>query len=118
MDQKQVRHYCLDKPGTTAEFPFGPEAEVFKVAGKMFALVMKDSVPLRMNLKCDPVRAEMLRQTYDAVQPGYHMNKQHWNTVIDDGTVPEDEILDLIDHSYDLVVQGLARAARARLQRG
>ena len=75
MDRNALRDYCLSQKAATSEFPFGPEAEVFKVLGKMFALIPVDANPQSVSLKCDPVLAEMLRQTYEAVTPGYHMNK-------------------------------------------
>ena len=111
-----IHDYCLQKNGTTAEFPFGPETMVFKVMGKMFALCSPDDNPLKINLKCDPELAVTLRNHYTAVQPGYHMNKEHWNTVTLDGSLPDDETLGLIDHSYALVVKGLRKADRARLE--
>jgi predicted DNA-binding protein (MmcQ/YjbR family) len=115
MDRDTLRDYCLSKRSSTAEFPFGPEVEVLKVMGKMFALIPVITDPLTISLKCDPIRAEMLRQTYAAVQPGYHLSKRHWNTVTSDGTMPEDEILELIDHSYELVILGLKKADREKL---
>ncbi|PJF41634.1 MAG: MmcQ-like protein [Phototrophicales bacterium] len=114
MNRDSLRAYCLDKKGADAEFPFGPEAEVFKVMGKMFALIPVDA-PWRITLKCDPTLAEMQRQTYDAVKPGYHMNKRHWNTVSVDGSIPDDELLEMIDHSYDLVVKSLKKKDRQQL---
>jgi predicted DNA-binding protein (MmcQ/YjbR family) len=117
MDRLMLRDYCLAKPGSAAEFPFGPDAEVFKVVGKMFALVPVTASSLTISLKCDPTLAEMLRQTYSAVRPGYHMNKRHWNTVTVDGSIPIDELLEMIDHSYELVVRGLPRVVRERLAR-
>ncbi len=114
MDRAALRDYCLSKAGTTAEFPFGPDAEVFKVIGKMFALIPTDA-PLSISLKCDPALAEILRQTYPAVIPGYHLSKKHWNTVSVDGSVPQDEVLEMIDHSYELVVKGLKKAEREKL---
>ena len=113
-----LREYLLAKAGTTEEQPFGPDALVFKVVGKMFALVAWRQHPLRISLKCEPPLAEMLRTTYRAVQPGYHLNKRHWNTVILDGSVPADEVAEMIDRSYRLVVKGLTKAARETLQRG
>ena len=88
---------------------------VYKVVGKMFALVPLDADPLAISLKCEPGQALLLRDVYPAVQPGYHMNKTHWNTVTLDGTIPEPEIWGMIDDSYDLVVAGLSRAQRAAL---
>ena len=114
MDRAALRDYCLSKAGTTAEFPFGPGAEVLKVMGKMFAIVPEDA-PLTISLKCDPALAEILRQTYPAVIPGYHLSKKHWNTVSIDGSVPEDEVLEMVDHSYELVVKGLKKVEREKL---
>ena len=113
-----LRAYLLAKAGTTEEQPFGPEALVFKVLGKMFALVAWQATPLSISLKCDPHLAEMLRTTYAAVQPGYHLNKRHWNTLILDGSIPPEEITEMIDASYKLVVKGLKKADRERLQQG
>ncbi len=116
MERDALRDYCLSKKGTTAEFPFGPDAEVFKVMGKMFALIPTDAAPPTISLKCDPALAEILRQTYPAVIPGYHLNKKHWNTVAVDGSVPEDEVLEMIDHSYEQVVRGLKKSERDKLE--
>jgi predicted DNA-binding protein (MmcQ/YjbR family) len=113
----QVIAACLGKLGAVEDYPFGDGAAVFKVAGKMFALVPLGDPPGSVSLKCDPHRAVWLRRQYTAITAGYHLNKQHWNTIELDGSVPADELLDLIDHSYDLVVAGLTRAARARLPR-
>ena len=118
MDYHAVRAYCAGKPGTVEDFPFGPDTLVFKVKGKMFALMgaaPQQDGPSTINLKCDPELAEVLRQTFAAVTPGYHMNKRHWNTVVLDGTVPEPDLLDMIDNSYALVVKGLKRADREEL---
>ncbi|CAN5524398.1 MmcQ/YjbR family DNA-binding protein [soil metagenome] len=113
-----LRDYCIGKPGATESFPFGDSALVFKVAGKMFALLTPDDLPPSINLKCDPERALMLREQYEAVQPGYHMNKRHWNTILMDGTVPRPEVFALIDHSYELVVASLTKAGHEGLERG
>ena len=115
MDFVTVQAYLLNKKGTTEERPFGPDALVYKVMGKMFALIGEGSAPLRISLKCDPDEALALRDMYTAVAPGYHLNKKHWNTVTADDTIPTDEIWRMIDHSYDLVVQGLTRKAQAQL---
>ena len=109
MEFEILLKYLLDKPGVTEDFPFGPSAMVFKVKGKMFALIAVHEMPLRINLKCDPELARHLRAAYDAVQPGYHMNKKHWNTVTIDGSLPDEEILTMIDDSYDLVSKKLGR---------
>lgn len=110
-----LRDYCIAKPGATEGFPFGESALVLKVAGKMFALIGMDEMPTTVNLKCDPERALELRDRYEAVRPGYHMNKRHWNTVTLDGSIERAEVLALVDHSYELVVAGLPRAAREAL---
>ena len=115
MNPTQLRFYLLSKKGTTEELPFGPGALVYKVVGKMFALVAEDADPLTVSLKCEPGQALFLRDLYPAVRPGYHMNKTHWNTVTLDGSIPEPEIWGMIDDSYDLVVAGLSRAQRAAL---
>ncbi len=109
MDFETLRKYLLAKPRATEEFPFGPSAMVFKVKGKMFALIAVEKTPLRINLKCDPELALHLRAAYSAVQPGYHMNKKHWNTIIIDGSLPDKEIVTMIDDSYGLVVKGLGK---------
>src|SRR6476659_1727638 len=104
MDLADFREYCLRKPGASEETPFGPDVLVFKVGGKIFALASLDEVPPRVNLKCDPERALDLRDRYEEVQPGYHMNKKHWNTIELGGRIPDPELRSLIDHSYQLVV--------------
>jgi predicted DNA-binding protein (MmcQ/YjbR family) len=106
---EEFREYCLTKPNATEGTPFGEETLVFKVGGKMFALASLDAVPPRVNLKCDPERALDLRDRYEEVQPGYHMNKKHWNTVELSGGVPEVELREMVDHSYDLVVARLPK---------
>jgi predicted DNA-binding protein (MmcQ/YjbR family) len=106
---------CLAKPGSAEDYPFGDEVAVFKVAGRMFALVSLGPPPGSVSLKCDPNLAAGLRARYPAITPGYHLNKRHWNTVALDGSVPDEELLDLIDHSYDLVVAGLTTAERNEL---
>jgi predicted DNA-binding protein (MmcQ/YjbR family) len=106
---------CGAKPGAVEDYPFGDDAAVFKVAGKMFALVSLGPPPGSVSLKCDPDVAVELRGQYVAITAGYHLNKRHWNTVTLDGSVPEEELLELIDHSYELVVAGLTRAERKEL---
>ena len=96
-------------------FPFGETVAVFKVSGRMFALVTLEAEPCQISLKCDPGFATLLREQYAAVTAGYHLNKRHWNTVTLDGSVPGDELGAWIDDSYELVVAGLSRAERARL---
>jgi predicted DNA-binding protein (MmcQ/YjbR family) len=110
-----LRQYCLNKPGAYEDYPFGPEPAVFKVGSKMFALLNETVGQAVISLKCDPGLSDLFRQQYAAVQPGYHLNKKHWNTVVLDGTVPDSEILWMIDHSYELVVKSLPKTERERL---
>jgi predicted DNA-binding protein (MmcQ/YjbR family) len=117
MNIEQIREYCLKKKGVTEEFPFDEETLVFKVAGKIFLLTSLESIPLQINLKCDPEKAVELREEYEAVQPGYHMNKKHWNTIIFDGTVPVKKILEWIDNSYNLVMSGLKQSDLKKLKK-
>jgi predicted DNA-binding protein (MmcQ/YjbR family) len=112
---ESFRDYCLSKPAAMESTPFGPDNIVFKVEGKMFALLALDEVPTAVNLKCDPDRALELRDRYEQVQAGYHMNKKHWNTVVLDGVIPEKEIRKMIDDSYELVVRSLPKAKREKL---
>jgi predicted DNA-binding protein (MmcQ/YjbR family) len=119
MDLAQFCEYCLRKPYATESTPFGPDVLVFKVRDKMFALAALDEVPTRVNLKCDPDLALELRDRYEQVTPGYHMNKRHWNTVEIEVGIPDVELRKMIDHSYDLVVKSLPKstakvAARSR----
>lgn len=112
---EDLRTYCLDKKAAKEDFPFGPGALVIKVATRMFALISIDEEPIRINLKCNPVLAGMLRNKYPSVLPGYHMNKEHWNTVIIDGTIPEKEIRFMIDHSYEEVVKKLSQKVKEEI---
>jgi predicted DNA-binding protein (MmcQ/YjbR family) len=102
MNIETLREYCISKDDVTEGFPFGEDTLVFKVKGKIFALANLDS-DLSVNLKCDPSFAIELREKYNSVSPGYHMNKKHWNTVLLDGSVPDMDIFSWIDHSYSLV---------------
>ena len=113
MNIESLRNYCMEKPGVTEEFPFDEQTLVFKVGGKMFALCDVEYFE-GVNLKCDPERAVELREKYDGIQPGYHMNKKHWNTVLAD-LVPDKLILELVDHSYELVVESLPKKDRETL---
>lgn len=115
MELSELVAYLLSKRGATEETPFGPEALVYKVMGKMFALVAWENEPLTITLKCEPGQALFLRDVYAAVKPGYHMNKTHWNTITLDDTIPHAEFLGMIDDSYDLVVKSLTRAQRDAL---
>ncbi len=109
MDGSTFRGHCMALPGVTEGLPFGEDVLVFKVGGKMFALLVLKASPLRVNLKCDPDRAIMLRQQHSGVLPGYHMSKVHWNTVIQDGSVDDAMLLELMHHSYELIVAGLPK---------
>lgn len=115
MEYENLEKYLLAKNGSRKNFPFGPEAAVFKVADKMFALVAWPEEPLRITLKCHPDEADFLRARFAAIAPGYYMNKKHWNTVTLDDSIPEDLLLDLIDTSYALVVKGLTKSERQKL---
>ncbi len=112
MNLEELRADLLSRPCAVEDFPFDTVTLVVKVSGKMFALVGTKDLPLRLNLKCEPEKAVVLREYYDSVLPGYHMNKRHWNTVVLDGSIPDDEILSMIDDSYALVVAGLPRSKR------
>ena len=104
MNIEILREYVIQKPSVTEGFPFGDSTIVFKVNGKVFLLVSLDSDPLQFNVKCDPEKAIELREDYPGtVLPGYHMNKKHWNTIIVDGTLSKKQILEMVDHSYELV---------------
>lgn len=102
MDIERFRSYCLAKPGASEDLPFGPDTLVFRVKGKIFALCDVNEFD-GINLKCDPEKAVDLRERHEGITPGYHMNKKHWNTVATDGRVPDKLILELADHSYELV---------------
>lgn len=111
MTLEDLQAYCAEKAGVTWDTPFGPDVLVFRVMGKMFALAPIGLFDT-LNLKCDPERAVELRERYEGVTPGYHMNKQHWNTVDTTGSVPEKLIRELVDHSYDLVKASLPKKVR------
>jgi predicted DNA-binding protein (MmcQ/YjbR family) len=118
MDWDDVRQYCMTQKGATEDYPFDAYTLVIKVGGKMFALLgspPKEDSAGSVNLKCDPEWALILRANYPSVTAGYHMNKQHWNTVILDGSIPDDEVIEMIDHSYQLVVKSLTKRARQDL---
>lgn len=115
MNIESLQVYCLSKPGVTEEFPSGEQTMVYKVMGKIFALTSLDSTPLSINLKCDPEKAIQLREEYDCVLPGFHMNKKHWNTVIADGSVKDAVLKEWINHSYDLVVSSLPRKIKEQM---
>ncbi|NMI03722.1 MmcQ/YjbR family DNA-binding protein [Paenibacillus sp. SZ31] len=107
--------YSLKKKGAIKDYPFGPNPVAMKVAGKMFALIFENEENCRLNLKCDPIIAENLREQHEAVQPGYHMNKKHWNTITLDGSLSDEDVYVMIDHSYELVVKSLPKSVRESL---
>jgi predicted DNA-binding protein (MmcQ/YjbR family) len=115
MNARQLRAHCLSFNEAAETFPFGPRTSVFKVAGKMFALTNLKGSPLSVSVKCEPALAEQLREMHPAVRPGYHLNKRHWNTVVLDGSLPDQMVRDMIEDSFDLVVSALPRATRERL---
>jgi predicted DNA-binding protein (MmcQ/YjbR family) len=116
MIEPDIQSYCLQKTGATLDYPFGPEPAVFKVLGKMFALSDFIRPVPWLSLKCNPDWALALRDIYPAVKPGYHLNKEHWNTVELDGSISDGEVFRFIDHSYDLVVKSLKKGDRERLK--
>lgn len=118
MDAEFIQDYCLQKYGVTEGFPFGNETLVFKVKEKIFLLLSLSAQPLQFNAKCDPAEAIELREQYDAVKPGYHMNKKMWNTVVIDGSIPAAVLKKMIDDSYQLVVQSLPKKLQAEINAG
>ncbi|MFY9784050.1 MAG: MmcQ/YjbR family DNA-binding protein [Acidimicrobiales bacterium] len=115
MKPEEIALYLLKYPQTSEEQPFGPNADVYKVAGKMFAILSPEDTPPSISLKCDPVIAMELREEYEAVLPGYHLNKVHWNTVMLDDSIPDSELKKMISHSYEQVVNGLSKSLRLSL---
>lgn len=111
MNHKELEEYILSFPNTWLDYPFGEGTSVYKIGhketgeGKMFALIADESKPLRVSLKCDPVLAETLREKYESVQPGYHLNKKHWNTLLLTGQLDDEEVKDLVRLSYQLVTE-------------
>lgn len=116
MNLETLRDYCLKLPGVTEELPFGPDTLVFKVLGKVFLLTPLDTPQHQFNAKCDPEKAEELREKYPDVKPGYHMNKKHWNTVYVTGSIPSEELFSWVKDSYDLVVASLPKKAQQELK--
>ena len=112
MDRDELLAVLSGMPEAVEDYPFGDEVAVFKVGGRMFALVSLEDDPGVVNLKCDPALALQLRQQYAAVRPGYHQNKRHWNSVDLDGSLDDDELREMVEHSYELVVRSLPRKAR------
>jgi predicted DNA-binding protein (MmcQ/YjbR family) len=116
MTRDEVMVACLAYPGAVEDYPFGDEVAVFRIGGRMFALVALVGEPGSVNLKCEPDLALELRHQHAAVRPGYHQDKRHWNTVDLDGSIADEELLDMIGHSYELVVNKLPRRRRAALE--
>lgn len=116
MHLEDIRSYCLLKKGVTEDFPFDEETLVFKVMGKMFLLTNINEPEISINVKCDPETAIELREKYESVQPGYHMNKKYWNTVNYNVEFSKKEFLKMIDHSYDEVVKGMTKKLREELE--
>jgi len=115
MNIETLREYCLSKKAVTEDFPFGEDTLVFRVLNKIFLLISLSSNPLQFNAKCDPDKAIELRDQYDVVQPGYHMNKKHWNTIIMNGSLSNAQLKEMIDDSYNLIVQSLPKKERENL---
>lgn len=116
MDIKRAVQYCLSKKGAEETYPFDEETCVFKVGGKMFGLVYERDGDTGLNLKCDPELSLVLRQQYAGVFPGYHMNKKHWNTILFDSDVPDDEVYRFIDISYDIVFGKLTKKVQKEIE--
>ncbi len=112
MNIETLRSVCLAYENTSEELPFGPDTLVFKVFGKMFVAVGLNSHPLSINLKCDPEYALELRASHSSITPGYHMNKMHWNTIVLDNSLNQKLILELIKHSYEIVLKGVPKSKR------
>jgi len=114
MDIVYLRDYCLSKPGVTEDTPFDETTLCFRVGGKIFALTDIDDFQ-SVNLKCNPERAVELRELHDGILPGYHMNKKHWNTVLCNGSVNDKLILEMVDHSYELILKSLPKKQQAEI---
>ena len=117
MNIEELRNYCLSKNGVEESFPFGPDTLVFKVGGKLFLLTGLDTNSLQFNAKCEPAKAIELREKYSAIIPGYHMNKKHWNSVICDGSMSKKLIFELIDDSYNLVINSLSKKMKESIEK-
>ncbi|PLY06085.1 MAG: MmcQ-like protein [Arcobacter sp.] len=118
MDLKTLEKILLSKSSSTKEFPFGDDVTVFKVKNKMFALYKINDNPLHLNLKCNPNDAIAYRDIYKCVTPGYHMNKKHWNTIILDGTMEDEILIEMINDSYELVVSKLTKREKEEIKLG
>ena len=116
MDIESLRDYCLSKPAVEETLPFGPDILVYKVGGKIFLICSLTSETFRFSVKCDPEKAIELRERYHCVQPGYHLNKKHWNTIFVDGTVSNSQLKEWINDSYDLIVASLPAKTRDQVK--
>ncbi len=112
---EEIRNHCLKKEKVTEDLPFDVSTLAFRIGGKIFLLTDIDAEILSINLKCDPQKAIELRDNYPEIRPGYHMNKRHWNTVLCEGNLPRTMILELIDHSYGLVLASLPRKLKQEI---
>jgi predicted DNA-binding protein (MmcQ/YjbR family) len=117
MNIESISEYCRKKKGVTEDFPFDEDTLAIRVMNKIFLLASLEKVPLQINLKCEPEYAVELRERYASVQPGFHMNKSHWNTVLIDGSIPKSELKEMIDHSYEQVVKGLKKSDKEKLKK-
>jgi predicted DNA-binding protein (MmcQ/YjbR family) len=115
MDLESLREYCISKKGVIEDFPFDEETLVFKIGSKMFALTNINKKPFYVNLKCDPIMADALRRDFNAIRPGYHMNKVHWNTIDIDGTIDDNMIYWMIDNSFELVFNSLKKSEKEKI---
>jgi predicted DNA-binding protein (MmcQ/YjbR family) len=115
VDIEILKKHCMSRKGAYEDYPFGPETLTIKVSGKIFALFSQKSRKLFVSLKCDPFMAQNLRQQYEEITPGYHLNKEHWNTLSLDSSIPEHEILWMADHSYEMVLKGLTKEEKAKI---
>ena len=116
MTVKELTDYCLSKLGAVLDYPFGPDPAVFKAGNKIFALLTEENGIARISLKCDPVLADLLRQQYPSIKPGYHLHKAHWNSVLCSG-IPDGEVLKQIDHSHDLIIKSLTKKLRKQIEK-
>lgn len=117
MNLDELNTLCMSHRGAQRDYPFGPDVAVYKVMNKMFALISENSEHLQMNLKCDPDEADALRSNFEGIIPGYHMNKVHWNSVLQNKDVPDDLIASMITDSYDIIVAKLTKKQRAELEK-
>lgn len=115
MNLESFRLYCLSKQGATEDMPFDETTLVFRIASRIFTITDVERIPFRANLKCDPERAIDLRERFDCITPGYHMNKKHWNSIEPEGNLEDDFFKELIDHSYDLIYNKLKKVDKQKI---